>query len=167
MGLISKILGGIYGRFRSIYYSTRYDEFRKLYKISDDFIFQGTDIRLYGNGKIVLGKNSYIGTNSTMQSSRGYKIVVGNNCQISHNVRVYTASADPDQNFEIEKTKPNKMGDVIIGNGVWIGVNVFIGPGVSVGNNSVLGANSVVTKDVKANTIVGGVPAKLIRYKNT
>jgi maltose O-acetyltransferase len=42
----------------------------------------------------------------------------------------------------------------------------FINPCVSIGDNAVIGANSVVTKDVLKNSIVGGVPAKLIRYKN-
>ena len=59
-----------------------------------------------------------------------------------------------------------KYGNVLIGDYVWIGANVFIGPGVKIGNNSVIGANSVVTKDVEAFSIVGGVPAKLIRYKS-
>ena len=42
----------------------------------------------------------------------------------------------------------------------------FVNPGVNIGSNSIIGANSVVTKDVLPNSIVGGVPAKLIRYKN-
>jgi maltose O-acetyltransferase len=53
----------------------------------------------------------------------------------------------------------------MIGNGVWIGANVFIGPGINIGDNSIIGANSVVVKDVLPNSIVGGVPAKLIRMK--
>ena len=57
-------------------------------------------------------------------------------------------------------------GDIVIGNGVWIGANVFINPGIRIDNNVVIGANSVVTKDIKENSIVGGVPAKLIRIKN-
>lgn len=63
-----------------------------------------------------------------------------------------------------EKLK-NKIGDIIIGDGVWIGANVFINPGVIIRDNSVIGANSVVTKNVEANSIVGGVPARLIRMK--
>ncbi len=54
-------------------------------------------------------------------------------------------------------------GAVLIGNNVWIGRNACIMPGVTVGDGAVIGANSVVTHDVLAYTIVGGVPAKVIK----
>ncbi|HJD76131.1 MAG TPA: sugar O-acetyltransferase, partial [Bacteroides reticulotermitis] len=50
-----------------------------------------------------------------------------------------------------------------IGENVWIGSGSVIVPGVTIGENSVVGAGSVVTKDVPANTIVAGAPAKSIR----
>ena len=56
--------------------------------------------------------------------------------------------------------------DVIIGNGVWIGANVFINPNIIIGDNVIVGANSVVTKNLEPNGIYGGVPAKLIRFKD-
>lgn len=52
---------------------------------------------------------------------------------------------------------------VTIGNDVWIGGNVTILPGVTIGNNVIVAAGAVVTKDVPDNSLVGGVPAKLIR----
>lgn len=150
---------------RSSYYKERYDYFRRRYNIRTNFCFDGVDIRIYGDGEVELGNNSYIGNYSTLQLTSGYKIIVGDNCQISHNVRMYTSSADPDQDFTKTKTKPEKKGDIIIGDGVWIGANVFINPGIKIGNNAVIGANSMVTKDVADNAIVGGVPAKLLRLK--
>lgn len=163
--LINRILGSIYGHISEAYYLNRYDYFRKRYNILSDFGFNGTDIRIYGEGEILLGDNSYIGTNSTIQLTKGHKVFIGRHCQISHNVRMYTSSADPDQDFTLPKTKSPKTGDIIIGDGVWIGANVFINPGLTIGNNAVIGANSVVTKDVPPLAIVGGVPAKLIRFK--
>ncbi len=95
-----------------------------------------------------------MGSLSTIELHTACKVVIGSNCQISHNVRIYTASADPDQDFTKEKIKPNKLGDVIIGNGVWIGANVFINPNITIGNNTVVGANSLVTKDIPDNAIL-------------
>jgi len=54
---------------------------------------------------------------------------------------------------------------VSVGDGVWIGLNSYIGPGIVIGSNSVIGANSVIIKNVLADTIVSGNPAKLISYK--
>lgn len=64
------------------------------------------------------------------------------------------------ENSMIRKNEP-----VIIGNDVWIGANVIIIPGVHIGNGAILAAGAVVTKNVESYAIVGGVPAKLIRYR--
>ena len=55
--------------------------------------------------------------------------------------------------------------DVIIGSNVWVGYGACVLRGVRVGDNAVIGSNSVVTRDVPANAVVGGVPAKVIRMR--
>jgi maltose O-acetyltransferase len=162
--LFIRIIGSIYGHLQNAYYEMRYSYYRKTYAISTDFKFNGTDIRIYGDGKFEPGNHSYIGTNSTIQLNTGNKVKIGNHCQISHNVRMYTSTDIADQDFLSGKRK-TKSGDIIIGDGVWIGANVFINPGVSIGNNSIIGANSVVTKDVPEKAIYSGIPAKLLRFK--
>jgi len=163
--MLDRIGASIFGRLQSMYYRHRYESFRKQYNIKSNFGFNGEDIRIYGPGSISLGDNSYIGSYSTMQLAENTSITIGRNCLISHNVRMYTQTDLADQDFN-EHPHQSWSGNITIGDAVWIGANVFIGPGITIGDNAVVGANSVVTKDVQANSIVGGVPAKLLRYKN-
>jgi len=146
--------------------SFRYKQYKIKYTISDTFRFNGLDIQFYGDGKIICGDNSYIGNFSTIQTYDGYKVSIGNNCAISHNVRIYTTSNATDQNMNTILPKKKIYDDVFIGNGVWIGANVFIVGGVSIGDNVVVGANAVVTKNLEEDGIYAGVPAKLIKKKS-
>jgi virginiamycin A acetyltransferase len=66
--------------------------------------------------------------------------------------------------MEIKSAWDNK-GDIAIGNDVWIGYDAVIMAGVRIGNGAIVGTRAVVTKDVEAYTIVGGVPAKPIRKR--
>lgn len=66
-------------------------------------------------------------------------------------------------NYEDSAIRKNK--EVIIGNDVWIGANVVILPGVTIGDGAIIAAGAIVTKDVSPYAVVGGVPAKLIKYR--
>jgi len=59
----------------------------------------------------------------------------------------------------------DKKGDIIVGNDVWIGYEAVVMPGVRIGDGAVIGTRAVVTKDVAPYAVVGGVPAKLIKYR--
>jgi maltose O-acetyltransferase len=87
-------------------------------------------------------------------------IHIGDNCMLAPGVHIYTAThpLDADErNSGVEYGKP-----VSIGNNVWIGGRAVINPGVTIGDNG--GASgAVVTKDVPANVVVGGNPAKIIK----
>lgn len=159
------LLYKIINKIRLFYYNLRYRIYRKTYKIDTTFSFGGIDIELYGEGEIILGKNSYIGNRSALASEKDCKIVIGNDCAISHNVRIYTINRDPNSIIN-NSEKKYITGDVIIGNNVWIGANVFINQGVTIGSNVVIGANSVVTKDILSNSIAVGAPAKVIKSNN-
>jgi acetyltransferase-like isoleucine patch superfamily enzyme len=53
---------------------------------------------------------------------------------------------------------------IVLKRGAWLGANVTVMPGVTIGENSIVGAGAVVTKDVAANTIVAGVPARVVQH---
>ena len=67
--------------------------------------------------------------------------------------------------FSYIKGHPRIKGDIVIGNDVWIGSNAKIMSGVHIGDGSIIAANAVVTKDVEPYTVVGGVPAKMIKKR--
>ena len=88
-------------------------------------------------------------------------VTIGDDCFVGPNVSIYTAchSTDPaERNSRREWAEP-----VTIGNNVWIGGNVTILPGVTIGNNVTIGAGAVVTKDIPADVVVAGNPAKIIK----
>jgi maltose O-acetyltransferase len=120
---------------------------------------------MYGDGDISIDENTYIGRLSRIQVAKGFSVIIGKNCKIGPHFQVWTQSNNVDCDFSNNSKILTKYGNIIIGDAVWIGTNVVISPGVKIGSNCVIGAYSVVTTDVPDFAIVGGVPAKLIRYK--
>jgi len=159
-----EVLSELYERVKMINEKILYEDFRKRYEINSSFFFNGHNISFYGEGRIICGEDSYIGALSTVQAYKDCTVKIGKRTQISHNVRIYTQTNVSDQDFCKEK-RETYTGDVIIEDFVWIGANVFINPGITIGTNSIIGANAVVTKNVPPFSIVGGVPAKIIKYK--
>ena len=108
-----------------------------------------------------------------------YTLTIGKFCSISENVSIivdgnhrsdWISTYPFSERIEgLAKNENHPIGkrDMVIGNDVWIGKNAMILPGVSIGNGAVIGAGSVVTKDVMDYEIVGGNPAKHIRYRFT
>jgi acetyltransferase-like isoleucine patch superfamily enzyme len=117
-------------------------------------------VEIGGKGEIVAGNHLVINPFSRIISEE--KIILGKNVLIAR----YVSILDHDHNiesilngdFKTLITKP-----ITIGDNVWIGDKVTICKGVTIGSNVVIGANSVVTKDIPSNSIVAGIPCKLIK----
>ena len=110
----------------------------------------------YGQN-ITIGKNVFINSGCCFQDQGG--IEIGNNVLIGQQVVLATLNHD----LMPEKRANMSPAPIKIGNDVWIGAHATILAGVTIGNGAVVAAGAVVTKDVPANTVVGGVPAKIIK----
>jgi maltose O-acetyltransferase len=152
---------------KRVYTKKIYEGYSRKYNLSPPFKFNGESILVYGEGALVVAANSYIGSNSTIQIQKDYHVAIGENAHISHNVRIYTTTNIADQNFNSTNVLESVSKNVKIGNSVWIGANVYINPVINISDNAIIGADSVVTKDIPANAISAGVPAKVIRFKKS
>lgn len=109
---------------------------------------------------IHIGRHVFINMGCKFQDQGG--IFIGDGALIGHNVVLATLN---------HAMEPERRGDMLpapihIGKRVWIGANAAVLPGVTIGDGAVVAAGAVVTKDVPANAVVGGVPAKVIHYIN-
>jgi acetyltransferase-like isoleucine patch superfamily enzyme len=113
-----------------------YSEFGKNLTLGED-VFINIGCRFQDTGGITIGDGSLIGHGSTLTT-------------LDHGI-------DPDRRADMLPAP------IVIGRKVWLGASVTVVPGVTIGDGAIVGAGAVVTKDVPANAIVAGVPAKPIR----
>ena len=106
---------------------------------------------------IHIGQRVFINSGCKMQDQGG--IYIGDDVLIGHNACLLTLNheMDPENRADMHP-KPIHIEDK-----VWLGSNVTVLPGVTIGEGAIVAAGAVVTKDVESNTIVGGVPAKIIK----
>lgn len=103
------------------------------------------------------GEGVFLNSGCRFQDQGG--IYIGDHTMIGHNVVLATINHD----LNPANRGTNLPAPINIGNNVWIGANATVLPGVTICDNAVIAAGAVVTKDVAANIVVGGVPAKVIR----
>ena len=127
------------------------------------------------DGDITIGSNTTINGPSTEIYSIEFPIFIGNFCSIAratsiqennHNINSITSYFIKYRIFgEKYGVDAVSKGSITIGNDVWIGTQCAILTGVTIGDGAVVAANSVVTKDVPPYAIVGGTPARILRYR--
>ena len=120
-----------------------------------------------------VGRFSYGGLN-IFTFGEGYKVKIGDFCSIGPNV-LFVLKADHPINylstfpFKVkvlgEQYEATSKGDIVLDDDVWIGANATILSGVHIGQGAIVGAGAVVVSDVPPYAIVGGVPAKVIKYR--
>jgi len=117
------------------------------------------------NGILCIGDRVAIGSNSTISSSDGGAIYIGNNVIIAQNVVVRASDHSYASNNLPIRDQGHVAGIVSIEEGVWIGANAVITRDVKIGYGSIVAAGAVVTSDIPPMVVVGGVPAVIIKSR--
>ena len=117
--------------------------------------YAGVRIECWEGAEVHIGTGTYL--NRGVEIVAAQYVAIGRDCKIARDVIIM----DTDQHAL--PTGELRVQPVVIGDRVWIGARAMILKGVTIGNDAVIGAGSVVTKDVPAGAVVGGVPARRLR----
>ena len=128
------------------------------------WVGDGTKIRSH-EGVVEIGEKTVFGQECTISSYK--RVRIGEQCVIADRAMFIDFDHGVTEVERPIRTQGIYKREVEIGANCWIGYNACFLRGIRVGDNSIVGTNSVVTKDVPANAVVGGVPAKLIRMRET
>jgi acetyltransferase-like isoleucine patch superfamily enzyme len=122
----------------------------------------GTKIRCH-EGQVEIGAKTVLGQECTISAYQ--RVSIGQQCVVADRVMLI----DFDHNVADAELAVRKQGiykrDVIVGSNVWIGYGAQILRGVTVGDNAIIGASSVVTRDIPANAVAAGTPARVVRTR--
>ncbi len=116
--------------------------------------------RLSGDSKIIIGNNFYLNSGCHMLGD----ITIGDDVMIGPKTVIWGRDHGMKLGTPMKKQKHKSL-PIIIHDDVWISANVTILKGVTIGSGAVIGAGSVVTKDIPANAIAVGNPARIIKYR--
>jgi len=136
---------------------------------NDNKIFIGANCCLKNLTIDMKNENSVIkiGDKTSIEEARitsfePYKIEIGKDCMFSADIVIM--NTDVHKIYDTTtKLKTNEGKEISIGNHVWLGIRTIVLKGVNIGDNSIVAAGSIVTKDVKANTVVSGNPARQVK----
>jgi maltose O-acetyltransferase len=117
----------------------------------------------FGPGhQISIGDYSMLGQDSIIGSTA--EVVIGRDVMMGPEVLIYTSNHGIDAGPPMRE-QPLRSAPVHIGNDVWIGARCILLPGVTIADGAVVAAGAVVTRDVPACAVVGGVPARVLKYR--
>lgn len=116
-------------------------------------------------GSITIGNNTAFNSNVHINTSVGGEIKIGDWCIIGPNVVMRTANHRYDNPELFIRQQGHVARDIHIEDDVWIGANAVILGDVHIGKGAIVGAGAVVTKDVPPMAVMGGIPAKIIKFR--
>lgn len=122
-------------------------------------------INLLSAHNIIIGDYTVINRRTHINAGDA-KVVIGRFCHFGQGLTIYAFNHNFEDSSKIPYDEKIIVKNVLIKDFVWIGANVTIVPGITVGEGAVIGAGSVVTKDVPDCAVVGGNPAKILKYRD-
>jgi galactoside O-acetyltransferase len=132
--------------------------------IGENFILmQRCSLCAHNNGKIYIGNDVGVNSNSMINAADGGVICIGNNVLIGPNVVIRASNHCYSKKEVLIKNQGHSGGCIEIGDDVWIGANVVILTNVKIGKGSIIGAGAVVTKDIPPFSLAAGVSARLVK----
>ncbi len=171
--LLFEIIGGIFSIsfLKAIgssfsYYIHEHVTWRRKLKNKGKYMRIHSTSSIRNAQNIIMGNNVRITLNCCIWAEKNSKIIFGDNVLVGPGVKMFSGNHGTKLNGTPMVYQERVEADIIIGNDVWIGANSVITSGVTIADGAVVAAGSVVTKNVPANTIVGGVPAKTIKIRS-
>lgn len=147
-----------------LYEGTKAKNFEKKRKLLNSIghsIGEGTKVvgPLYCSGTLIVGKNCWLGRNLTVNGNG--TVFIGDRCDVAPDVVFQTGTHRVGD--ENRRAGEGLTQNITVGNGCWLGVRSTVLGGVTISDGSVVAACALVNKDVRENTLIGGVPAHEIR----
>jgi acetyltransferase-like isoleucine patch superfamily enzyme len=151
---IQRLKRGLRRRLRNLFYSCVLKSMGKGCQISEGVLITGAD-------KVSLGQNVSVNDGVIIQSCDGCEIEIGDQVTLSYGAKLITGGLVIGTEGVSHGVHQSKS--IVIENSAWIGAGAILLPGIRVGAGAIVAAGSVVSHNVEPHTIVGGVPAKIIR----
>jgi len=151
---VERLLRGLRRRLRTLYYSRVMQYMGKGCQVCDGVLVTGAE-------NVCLGHHVTVNDSVIIQSCDGCEISIGDQVTLSYGAKLITGGLVLNAGGATQGLHQSKP--IIIENSAWIGAGAILLPGIRVGTGAIVAAGSVVTHDVAPHTIVGGVPAIVIR----
>lgn len=161
---MKRLLWKILNRIKCFYDKGRITDYQKKitgtqYRLNNEVIMQFPEHISIGKGSYINGGHIFASENAT--------ITIGDNCLISYNVHIRTDMHNYESKQHLINSQGRREKSIIIGNDVWIGYGAQILSGITIADGCVIAAGAVVTKDTVKYGVYAGIPARLIKYRES